>query len=395
MNRRILHVITSIDNGGAENHLYDLISEQVKTERIFVIYFKGNNYHKKNLVNKGVRVFKINFEKKNFLFLFVNFFKFFKIYKKITPDIVHCHLWLSEIYGFFLKLINPNSFLLVISKHLDSFIFEGSFGTRKFIRGIFFEKILFNYSDHIIFISKAVKKFFLENIRIKKEKYSIIRYGLNTKKFFKLPRREIINIKRKLNISNKTLIIGCIARHVEQKSLDIVIKSFSMFAKKNSEINSKLIMIGKGHLQNELRYLAKSLNISNKVIWIRSANNINLYFNIFDMLCLSSKYEGFGLVLLESLASGVPVLATRSGAIPEIIENKKNGYLVQHGDIKNFSKRINDTLALKKNITFKKNLFNSKNLFSLNKVYVETDKAYSNAKNVKSVNESKKNSLHN
>ena len=113
------------------------------------------------------------------------------------------------------------------------------------------------------------------------------------------------------------------------------------------------------------------------------------------MLCLSSKYEGFGLVLLESLASGVPVLATRSGAIPEIIENKKNGYLVQHGDIKNFSKRINDTLALKKNITFKKNLFNLKNLFSLNKVYVETDKAYSNAKNVKSVNESKKNSLHN
>ena len=98
------------------------------------------------------------------------------------------------------------------------------------------------------------------------------------------------------------------------------------------------------------------------------------------MLCLSSKYEGLGLVLLESLASGVPILATRSGAIPEIVKNKINGHLVRYGDVENFSKRIPDTLKLSTSIKFKKYLSNVKNLFSLNRVFLATNKVYSKAK---------------
>ena len=216
----------------------------------------------------------------------------------------------------------------------------------------------------------------------------MVYYGVNLKKFIKLNRKTKTDLKKKLDIDNKTFVLGCIARHVEQKSLDIVIKSFSQFVQKNPAIKAKLIMIGKGHLESELKHLAKDLNINKKIIWIRYTNNINLYFNIFDMLCLSSKYEGLGLVLLESLASGVPVLATRAGAIPEIIRNKKNGYLVKYGDINNFSKRINDTLKLSKKATFKKNLSDLKNLFSLDRVYMANDKAYKKAKVIDSFNES-------
>ena len=169
MKKKILHIITSIDNGGAENHLYDLISKQVNNCKVSIIYFKGNDYHRKNLVRRGAEVFKINFFNKNIFFFVINFFKVAKIYKEIKPEIVHCHLWLSEIYGLFLKLVYPKSFLLVISKHLDSYIFEGSFGTKNFIRGIFLEKIIFHYSNYIIFISKAVQNFFLKKIIIKKK----------------------------------------------------------------------------------------------------------------------------------------------------------------------------------------------------------------------------------
>jgi len=144
-------------------------------------------------------------------------------------------------------------------------------------------------------------------------------------------------------------------------------------------------MIGKGYLTNYLTQLAKNLNIDKKIIWIKNTNNINLYFNIFDMLCLSSRYEGLGLVLLESLVSGVPVSATRSGAIPEIIKNNKNGYLVKYGDTNNFSKRINDTLKLSTKVMFKKNFSKMKNLFFLERVFVATDKIYSKAKIIDSL----------
>jgi glycosyltransferase involved in cell wall biosynthesis len=378
--KKILHIINSIDNGGAENHIYDLVLEQIKFHEVFLIYFKGNNFHRYNLIKKGVKVFKVNFYNKNLFFFLLQFLKVLKIYKIIKPDVVHSHLWIAEIYGLFLKLIYKKSFLLVITKHLDSFIAEGSSGRRNYIKGIFLEKIIFHHANHIIFISKAVKNFFLKKINIRKKKYSTIYYGLNFKKFKKLNNKDKINFKKKLNISNKTIVLGCIARHVEQKSLDIILKSFFLFVKENPKIKAKLIMIGRGHLENELRQLAKNLNIYNKIIWIRNTNNVSLYFNIFDIFCLSSKYEGFGLVLLESLASCVPVLATRVGAIPEIIKNKKNGYLVKYGDIKSFSKRINDALLLSKKIAFKRNLFDLKKLFSLNRMCVATDKAYSNAK---------------
>jgi glycosyltransferase involved in cell wall biosynthesis len=377
--KKILHIITSIDNGGAENHLYDLISKQVAAYDIFLIYFKGTNYHRSNLVSKGVKVFKVNFLNKNIFLFLIKFLLVLKIFKNIKPDIVHCHLWISELCGLFLKLIYGKSFLLIVTKHLDSFFFEGSFGTKNFIRGIFLERIIFFYINHVIFISKEVKNFFLKEIDINKKKYSVIYYGVNVKKFSKYNYKEKIDLKKKLNIDDKTIIIGCVARHVEQKSLDIVIKSFSQFVQQNPKIKAKLIMVGKGHLESKLKFLAKELNINNKIIWIKYTNKINLFFNIFNIFCLSSKYEGLGLVLLEALASGIPVLATKTGAIPEIIKNKKNGYLVKYGDINNFSKRINDTLKLSKKRSFKKNLSNLKDLFSLDRVYVATNKAYRKA----------------
>ena len=378
--KKILHIITSIDNGGAENHLYDLISQQVKIYDVFLIYFKGSNYHRNNLVHSGVKIFKVNFTNKNFLLFVIKFLEVLKIYKKIRPEIVHCHLWISEFYGLCLKLLYRKSFFLVITKHLDSFIFEGSFGSKKFLSGIFLEKIIFYYSNHIIFISKAVKNFFLQSININRQKYSTIYYGVNFDKFRKFNHKASIHLKKKLDIDNKAIILGCVARHVEQKSLDIVLKSFSLFIKRNPKVKIKLIMIGKGHLEKDLKQLAKNLNIFNKTIWIRNTNFIQIYYNIFDIFCLSSKYEGLGLVLLEALASGVPILATKSGAIPEIVKNRTNGYLVRHGDIDNFSKRIPDTLKLSTTTQFKKYLSNMKNLFSLKKVFLATNKVYRKAR---------------
>jgi glycosyltransferase involved in cell wall biosynthesis len=338
--KKILHIITSIDNGGAENHLYDLITQQVCKYEVFLIYFKGTNHHKNNLLSRGVKVFKVNFLNKNVFLFIIKFFEVLKIYNQIKPNIVHCHLWLSEFYGVFLKLIYRKSFLLIVTKHLDSFILEGSFGKNIFFRGVFLEKIIFYYANHIIFISKAVKKIFLHKIKIKKKKYSVIYYGVNFKKFININRKKIENLRKKLNIDKKIIVLGCVARHVEQKSLDIVLKSFFLFVKKNPEIKAKLIMIGRGHLENNLKQLANNLKISDKVIWIRNTNNIQLYYNIFNIFCLSSKYEGLGLVLLESLASGVPVLATRSGAIPEIVKNNFNGFLIETSDCQNELKNI-------------------------------------------------------
>jgi pantothenate kinase len=85
--KKILHIITSIDNGGAENHLYDLISQQVKIYDVFLIYFKGSNYHRNNLLQKGVKIFKVNLINKNILLFAIQFLKVLKIYKTSSVSI--------------------------------------------------------------------------------------------------------------------------------------------------------------------------------------------------------------------------------------------------------------------------------------------------------------------
>lgn len=184
--------------------------------------------------------------------------------------------------------------------------------------------------------------------------------------------------KRKLNIDNDSYVIGCVARHVEQKNLDFVIKSFSHFLKNNPQIKIKLIMIGKGHLTEKLIKLSEDLGLNNKVIWIKETNNIVSYFNIFDMICLVSNYEGLGRVLLEAIACKVPILATRTGGIPEIVKHKYDGYLINSMNMNKFSNYILKTLKLSKSKIFNKNLLRNKYLLSLERVFLQINKIYHN-----------------
>jgi len=377
MKKKILHIITSIDNGGAENHLAQLILDQVKTYNVYLIYFKGNNYHRKILKDNGVRVFKINFFKRNMLLFILNFYKVIKIYKKINPQIVHCHLWISEIYGILLKFIYKKKIVLIVSKHLDSYIFEGSFGRKSYFNGHFIERIILKNSDHIIFISKSVKDYFLKNIYLNEKNYSIIHYGLNIRNFINFKFRDLLALQRKLHIEKNTKLIGCVARHEKQKNIDMLIRAFAKTSKDNPDINLKLIIVGRGSLTKYLKNLAKRLMINKKIIWVFYTKKINLYFKLFNVFCLTSKYEGFGLVLLEALAFGLPIVATKSGSIPEIIKNKKNGYLINQNDFISLSYRIKDCLHLNKSNNFKNKQikFLNKN-FSTIKVFLKTNKVY-------------------
>ena len=162
---RILHIITSIDKGGAENHLFDLCRMQKKNKnKIHVIYFKGNSYWKKDLNAIGVPISFYNIKGIFSLFLIVlNIFKIFNLLNRFKPDIIHCHLSLSEIYGLLIKLFFKKKYKVIISKHLDSLILEGSYGKKSFIRGIFLEKIIFKYIDYVICISNYVRKYFYTN----------------------------------------------------------------------------------------------------------------------------------------------------------------------------------------------------------------------------------------
>ena len=267
-------------------------------------------------------------------------FNIYHFVNKVKPNIIHTHLSLPEIIGLILKTIFRLNCKFIITKHLDSFLFEGSRGQNQFFNGIFLEKIIFKISNHIIFITKNVKTYFQSKINFPEKKTSVVYYGISKKDllYTKNKDKKIVIKKKK----NEKLILN-IARHVPQKKIDLIIKSFAEYCKKNN--NVKLILVGHGSETQNLKILAKKLNVQSNIYWIKYTDNVSYLFKISDLFCLSSAYEGLGLVLLESLLLKVPVITMNASAMKEVIKDGYSGILLpSECSPKTFSRAISRIL---------------------------------------------------
>lgn len=115
---------------------------------------------------------------------------------------------------------------------------------------------------------------------------------------------------------------------VKQKGADILIKAFKTVEKKHME--AELVIVGDGKERHRLEKLADELKIN--AHFLGYADDVERVLMESRVLVLPSRTEGFGLVLLEAMRAGVPVVATSVGGIPEIIENERNGLLVEKDD---------------------------------------------------------------
>ena len=112
----------------------------------------------------------------------------------------------------------------------------------------------------------------------------------------------------------------------KQKGFDILIKSF---AKTNLRKRVKLVILGEGEERKNLEKLIVKYDLKSQVLLFGRVDNPFIYMKYAKFFILSSRYEGFGNVLLEALTCGAPVVATNCEAGPsEIIENEENGLLV-------------------------------------------------------------------
>lgn len=107
------------------------------------------------------------------------------------------------------------------------------------------------------------------------------------------------------------------SRHVEQKSLHTLVLAFAKLAEKNSD--ARLVLIGEGHLTGKLKKLAKDLDIADRVLFTGFTENPFCYIKKAKAFVFSSYYEGFGLVVVESLCCGTPVISTDCNCGPREI----------------------------------------------------------------------------
>lgn len=234
----------------------------------------------------------------------------------------------------------------IIVRNAEDTISSTIFAENKFqsLIILFLKVILYNFSDKIISNSKGSGNS-LKKIFVKKEKIFPI-YNPYLKKINK-------NINKRR--SNYLLSVG---RLTKQKDFKNLIISFSLI--KNQIPNYKLIIIGDGHLRNELQNLIENLNLKKKIFLMGWKKNLKKYYLNSKLFILNSLYEGFGNVLVDAINFDLPIITTNCKSGPnEIIDYGKGGFLTPIKNPKLLSKKIlfcikNYKLAQKKSQYAKK-----------------------------------------
>lgn len=220
------------------------------------------------------------------------------------------------------------------------------------------ERLLKNYKFFIA-ISNYVKNYLTANNIISPSLVKVVENGIAIENFSKrINEKEKEELKEKYNIKSSDCVLMFCGRTVPQKGIKELILAFKKM--KNID-NCKLIIVGNSRFGNEIltdydkELIEISKDISDKIIFTGFIHNTNLYkiHNIADISIIPSMWEEpSGLVVMESMASGLPIITTYSGGIPELVTSK-NAFVLKKDEnlIQNMSDKL-DYLYENPNVRF-------------------------------------------
>lgn len=152
--------------------------------------------------------------------------------------------------------------------------------------------------------------------------------------------------RKELGIPEDAFIVGQVGRLSKQKAPDTFVKAAKLIKEKIP--NAYFILVGDGELRSQIEKMIHKEGLDNSFLITGWINNPAAYMKIMDVGTLLSRWEGFGLVLPEYMACEVPIVATNVDAIPNIVDNGKNGLLVDQDDYKAVSEMIKKVPIVKK-----------------------------------------------
>ena len=255
-----------------------------------------------------------------------------RLIKRYNPDIVYAHSSkagaIARVADIGLKnhcLYNPHGWA-----------FNMRCSAKKKAMYTAIEKIAAPFCDKIICISDAEKQSALDKKICREDKLQVIFNGVDIEAY-----ENGIHgtVKRKdLNIPEDAFVVGMVGRISQQKAPDVFIKMAKQV--KDEVPNAHFIIVGNGNQEAEIRKYAEDNEFSENLHITGWVDDPMSYVELFDVSCLLSRWEGFGLALPEYMMASKPIVASRVDAIPNIIRNGENGLLVNVDDADGASEAV-------------------------------------------------------
>jgi len=364
--------------GGAEKHIHLLAKSLVKDGyRVRMVCSNSKNLDAwcAEMKRDGIEILRLRVSHKHDP---RHLFQLKKILKNEEPDLLHLHLWNpgSCRYAFWAspKTKDAKKMPIVTTEH-DPFRLSG---LKKNIKTRTLSK-----TAHTITVSDANYRQMLVWHPELKNHMSVIHNGIDLEAFEKELRHFTTQERQKIRKQiyeaspTDTVLLTIAALH-PRKGLKYLLQAMPKILEQKN--NTRLAIIGVGPQKKELQKLAQKLKIQDRVNFLGQCENIPKMLKSSDLFVLPSVKEAFGLVLLEAMAAQLPIVATNVGGIPEIIQDRKTGYLVEPRNADALAKTI--LMLLKNKPLSEKAIFlasHSVKQFDIGRMVEKTKKVYADA----------------
>lgn len=322
MNKRIrvLHVAEAA--GGVERYLQTLFkySDKGQVENILVC---SQNYDYKKMKSLADRVIVLKMAHQIDPTSDIKVEKALRrIIKQLKPDIVYAHSSKAGALARIADLGLKNK--VIYNPHGWAFNMQQSAKKKEMYKWV--EKISAHFCDKIVCISDAERESALREKICKPNKLQVIYNGIDLEEIEKTTPMS----RDQLGIPEDAFVVGMVGRLSKQKAPDTFVKAAKLIKEKIP--NAFFLMVGNGELRDKVEELINQYDLGSSSLITGWVDNPTAYMKIMDVGMLLSRWEGFGLVLPEYMACGVPIVATNVDAIPNIIEDGVNGMLVNKDD---------------------------------------------------------------
>lgn len=325
---RILHTMCRIYCGGVEqlrvllshnlpkdNYEHLIITQEINGELPQILIEEGWNI---KVIGLAKNIYDLDWYRRAYL-----------IAREFNPDIIHGAVFEGVALANVLGVMLPNA--IVISE-------ETSDPTDRRWTGNLLMRALCMRSNKVIGVSPSVVKYLHQVAKIPKNKIILVNNAVAEPPLVSIKNLE--QIKEKLGFDEDDYIIGSVGRlHDDHKRISDLIICLKILNDRGFK-KIKLLIVGDGADLNMLKNLVANLNLQSNVVFTGYQARVRDYYPLMNVFTLASAREAFGLVLVEAMLANIPVIATKVGGIPYVLDQGKAGILVNPNSPNEFAEQV-------------------------------------------------------
>ena len=329
---KVVHVVLSMDCGGLERIVLDLVTQGLERgQQVGVVCVERFGPLEPEVKARGGWV---ACAWKSPGIRLGTVVQLGRIFRKHRAEIIHTHQIGALLYAGPAALLSLNA-PVVHTEHGK--YYEGLTHKRNLGR------VSASFARQFFCVSQDVADSVLAHRIAPPRKVIVIRNGIDTRVLARRDHRSVIALRDSLGIPPTNPVIGTVGRLDEIKRQDLLLRAFARV--RCLVPQAHLVIVGDGPWKSRLQSLAAELGLEGTCHLVGYQSEPALYFQLFDVFALTSRSEGAPLAVLEACAAGVPVVATRVGGLPEIIEDGRTGILFDPSDEEALTKALLDLIG--------------------------------------------------